>query len=129
MAGARAGGKAGGGVAAALRRLEERVAALEARLERMEGGEVRVLKAGLFDGRARARPQQGPKCPGCRLVVDVPSERCPFCGLLFSALPPSQRPVPPPGRKAAPRGKRAPGKAAPARAGSRRRGPGTRAGA
>ncbi|WP_373049247.1 hypothetical protein [Vulgatibacter sp.] len=81
--------------------LEERIAALETelaavrhRLERLEGGEVRVLRAAPFDGRARARPAEpGTRCPGCRLVLDEACERCPYCSLPFHVLPQRLRPV------------------------------------
>ena len=74
--------------------LETELADLRRRLERMEGGEVRVLRATPFDGRGRARPSTGgPRCPGCRLVVEEPAERCPYCSLPFHVLPPAMRPA------------------------------------
>lgn len=81
--------------------LEARIAALETemadlrrRLGRLEGGEVRILRAAPFDGRGRARPTPGgPRCPGCRLVVAAPSARCPWCSLPFAVLPPRLRPA------------------------------------
>jgi len=87
--------------------LDRRASTLEERLS--VPAPIRVGSAsppGKIAARRQAEvPTQGRagevRCPGCSLRTSEPTKRCPYCGFLFSVLPPSRRPGPVPTKKRA----------------------------
>jgi hypothetical protein len=63
-------------------RRPERLRLLEERVTRIE----RMLEIRSPLRRVEADSPRGPRCPGCRLEVEVARGRCPWCGFVFEAV-------------------------------------------